>query len=155
MTLHAPAPPPKAVLDALVLHKGAIVALLRDAGGGWIAAQAITAALWDAEDWQTFYSERAAVRQFEGGYTKPEAEQLAWGEAVNLHHLILGKPALPDQCAGCGKLCSSAEESMTLPGDARVHSGDFDCLTAYGLRWRGEAEAALLDFGLARPDPLQ
>jgi hypothetical protein len=36
----------------------------------------------DAEDWQAAYDERAAVREFDGGLTRVEAERLAYADTV-------------------------------------------------------------------------
>lgn len=34
------------------------------------------------EDYREFYEERAAIFEFEAGYSRPEAERLAWDETV-------------------------------------------------------------------------
>jgi len=34
-------------------------------------------AAWDAEDWQMAFEERAAILEYDGGFTRSEAERLA------------------------------------------------------------------------------
>ena len=41
-----------------------------------------------AADWLDVFEERAAIREYEGGFNRPEAERLAWTETVN----ALGPP---------------------------------------------------------------
>jgi hypothetical protein len=36
----------------------------------------------DAENWFAYYEERAAIREYEGGFRRAEAERLARAEAV-------------------------------------------------------------------------
>jgi hypothetical protein len=33
-------------------------------------------------DWQEWFEERAAIREYDGGHTRPEAERLARGETL-------------------------------------------------------------------------
>src|SRR5690349_1957887 len=56
---------------------------------------------WDAEDWRAFFDERAAFREFEGGYDRVTAERLAWGEMQNKWHMLNGERVSQDLCAGC------------------------------------------------------
>jgi len=107
----------------------------------------------DPADWQDWYEERAAMRQFEAGYEKAIAERLAYAEAVEAwceRHAAVHDPA---RCAGCGKLL--AEEALLLADGARVHfprgDGQFDCLIAHGLTRQGRAAEALARLGLAPP----
>src|SRR5215204_2319304 len=39
-------------------------------------------------DWLDHFEERAAIREFEGGFDRPEAERLAWTETID----ALGEP---------------------------------------------------------------
>ena len=59
LMLEAAAPPVAAVVDALSRHKTAIIALLRPIKDGW-----------SAEDWRTYYDERAGMAEFEGGLAR-------------------------------------------------------------------------------------
>jgi TubC N-terminal docking domain len=63
LLLEAPAPPPRAVLEALSRHKAEIIEFLRPRADGW-----------STEDWQLYFEERAAVAEFNGGPTRADAE---------------------------------------------------------------------------------
>jgi len=54
--LEASAPPPSAILEVLSQHKAEIVAVLRPGRDGW-----------SAEDWLSFFEERAAITEFDRG----------------------------------------------------------------------------------------
>jgi hypothetical protein len=54
------------------------------------------------------------------------------------------------QCAGCGKLIGGLE-TLNLPDGNRVHFEPIDCLIDFGRRWRSDAQAALIAFGLEVP----
>ena len=60
LVLEASAPPPAAVLDLLSRHKAGIVALLRAGEDGW-----------SAEDWRSFFEERAASPSSMAGCRAP------------------------------------------------------------------------------------
>ncbi len=66
LVLEASAPPPTAVIDLLASHKASILAILRPANDGC-----------SAEDWQTFFDERAGVIEYDGGVPRAWAEALA------------------------------------------------------------------------------
>jgi hypothetical protein len=64
-------PPAPDVLDLLQIHKAEIIAALTVAGAANHEPD-------DAGvDWRGWYEERAAIRQFDGGHTREEAESLA------------------------------------------------------------------------------
>jgi hypothetical protein len=75
LVLESPVPPPPAILDLVRVHKAEIIAAITVAGHG---SQKTDGGIVDWRDW---YEERAAIRQFDGGYTLDEAECLAWSEA--------------------------------------------------------------------------
>lgn len=37
---------------------------------------------WDREDWRAFYEERAAIREYDGGYKRQVAETLARADVI-------------------------------------------------------------------------
>lgn len=37
---------------------------------------------WDGEDWRVFYEERAAVREYDGGWPRAVAERLALADVI-------------------------------------------------------------------------
>jgi hypothetical protein len=57
---------------------------------------------WTAADWQAYFDERAAIREYDGGFTRTEAERLAFDDAVG--HWLSAHPApasAPEHCAQC------------------------------------------------------
>jgi hypothetical protein len=102
-------------------------------------------------DWRTFYQERAALHEYEGGLSRQGAERSAWGEAVNAWHMACGEHAPWQQCAGCGASING-RAALPLADGTRVHFDNSDmCVIAYGERWRGAAERALMAMGVAQP----
>ncbi len=63
LVLDAEAPPPAPLLDTLKHHKQAIVALLNSCPNGW-----------SGEDCLMFFEERAAILEFDGGFSRRDAE---------------------------------------------------------------------------------
>jgi hypothetical protein len=61
-----------------------------------------------------------------------------------------------DICAGCRRPILSGEETLELADDNRVHiDNDYQCLIAWGRRWRAAARAAVaatVANALANPD---
>ena len=141
LVLRAPAPPPAAVLDALKLHKPAIVALLRREVSNWSAA-----------DWEAFFDERAGIAEHDGGLSRQEAEALAFEHCVVewlMRHPVQSKPGV---CLGCGR--GDEQAGIVLPfgteasGHAWLHS---DCWPAWHAARRTEAVAALTTMEIERP----
>ena len=58
--------PDQRIIDALIAHKPAIIALLTPDASGWTN-----------EDYEMFYEERAAILEYEHGVPRPEAESRA------------------------------------------------------------------------------
>ena len=69
LVLQGEAPPPAPLLDTLKHHKQAIVALLSSCPNGW-----------SGEDCLMFFEERAATLEFDGGFSRREAEVRALEE---------------------------------------------------------------------------
>jgi hypothetical protein len=102
-----------------------------------------------AFEWRRFYDERA---QYDGYNSRQEAESLAWGETVSKWHMTHGERTPRDRCAGCLKPIGDGEEALDHADGTRTHLADgFDCVIAYGDRWRGAAEKALVAMGLTPP----
>jgi hypothetical protein len=97
------------------------------------------------------YEERAAIREFDGHYSRAEAESLAWGDVLNRWHMRYGERVPRDLCAGCRRPIGSAKVLEMIDGN-RVHLGDPDCLVRHGERWRAAATRALLALGLRSPE---
>ena len=63
LSLKAASEPPAAILDELRRHKTEIIAMLRPGHDRW-----------SAEDWRSYFEERAAVAEFDGGLLRTDAE---------------------------------------------------------------------------------
>ncbi len=59
---------------------------------------------WDAEDWQAFFDERAAIAEHDGGLPRADAEARAYEHCV-IEMLWQNPPSTsgPERCAHCGK----------------------------------------------------
>jgi hypothetical protein len=115
------------------------------------AKLALLAILAEAPDWRDLYEERAAIREYDGGYSRPEAERLAWGEIQNRWHAQHRGPARPEICGGCRQPIGEAKALDLIDGD-RVHVDTANaCLIRYGITWRTEATRALMALGLMPP----
>jgi hypothetical protein len=109
-------------------------------------------ALLDAADLRDRYEERAAIRQFDGGYSKEQAERLAWGEVAGIWYRQHGQRVPAATCAGCGKPISG-RPVLLLPHGERAHADDNSrCSVAYGHRWKTAAAAALVVIGIPTPE---
>jgi hypothetical protein len=102
-------------------------------------------------DWRALFEERAAIREFDGGYTRKQAEALAWGEIQNRWHLEHVHRVPRYLCAGCRRPIG-ASEALDLVDGNRVHLTNSNfCLIQHGNRWRANATRALLALGLQPP----
>jgi hypothetical protein len=104
----------------------------------------------DPTIWSDLYEERAAHRQFDGGYPRIEAELLAWRDIEWRWHLAHRERASAEVCAGCGQLILP-DETLDLIDGARVHMKEYRCRIAYEQRWRSAATNALIALGLQPP----
>jgi hypothetical protein len=112
----------------------------------------VLAALAPAAEAQ-WWRRRFTTRTFQwsnGSRTWREVQRLAWGDLQNEWHARHGHRTPAWQCAGCEKPISGAEALDLLDGN-RVHLEPIDCLIAFGRRWRGDADAALVALGLSQP----
>jgi hypothetical protein len=100
LALEAKAQPPAEILELLARDKAGVVALLRAANRNASAAKPATP---PDSYWRDWYQERAAIRQFDAGYRREDAERLAFGEVVEAW--CRAHPIEPHllRCAGCGK----------------------------------------------------
>ena len=142
LRLIAPAPLPADVVERVRSAKPALVALLSppaDDGG------------WTAEDWRTFYDERAAIAEFDGGLSRPEAEARAWECAV-AHWQNTVAPILTegDGCPICNRPLGDGAVPVLRPGGGHVwlHPG---CVVQFTIRRRSEARRELAKAGITAP----
>jgi hypothetical protein len=106
----------------------------------------------EGADWREMYEERAAVRQYCGGYHRDIAEWLAWGEVIERWCELHPMSQQPGICAGCSELLGGV--ALDLCDGARVHwerRREFACLIAYGAERKRRAVEALAALGLQPP----
>lgn len=105
----------------------------------------------DTQWWRDKYAERAAHREYDGGYPRVEAELLAWHELENRWNLANGERVLRELCAGCRRPIGT-EAALDLIDGNRVHDrSEHECLIRHGERWRDAAARALVRIGLRPP----
>jgi hypothetical protein len=107
------------------------------------------------EVWRDLYQERAqeraAIREYDGGYSRSEAELLAWRELEWRWHMAHCQAAPDGVCAGCQQPLGS-EDVILLVDRNRVHNrSGHVCLIEYRQRWRDVATKALISIGLRPP----
>ncbi len=104
---------------------------------------------WAAEDWRTFYDERAGIAEFDGDQTRAEAEARAFQccvtEWLNQHP----EPSDPGCCAWCG--AEETSEARVVPcgtipaGHTWLHP---ECWQEWAENRRASAITALTDHGI-------
>jgi hypothetical protein len=99
LLLEAPVAPPAQVIEALGRHKTEILKLLGATENGW-----------EHEDWRAYFDERAAIAEYDGGFTRSDADLCAFEDCID--HWLAVHPPIPrraDSCLHC-ELAISAEE---------------------------------------------
>lgn len=71
LVLRAESEPAPAIVDLIRAHKPQIARLLREAG-------------WSEADWQALFDERAAIMEYDGGFSRREGEQRATDEIAQI-----------------------------------------------------------------------
>jgi hypothetical protein len=140
LLLAASAPPPSAILEILSQHKAEIVAVLRPGSDGW-----------SAEDWRSFFDERAEITEFDGGLSRAQAEAQALAcclvEWLNRNPT----PSAPGRCAWCGQ--AESRDAVVLPYGTQpgtqiwLHA---ECWPAWQEVRRSQAREALAQMGIGR-----
>jgi hypothetical protein len=109
------------------------------------------ASRWRAHDWHTYFEERAAIREHDGGLTRREAEHLAFDDTLT-QWLRLNPPLLSYRGSGCIHCGAPSEHSNTLvpvvTGGSRVWVHDW-CWTSWTAALRQEARKAMLEMGIS------
>ena len=104
--------------------------------------------------WRRQFAVRTIARKGGGNRGQAEAVLLAFGDLVNEWHRRHGIRTDQDRCAGCGEALPVDVGMIVDQGGVRVHFDavrGFDCLLAYGQRWRSNAAAALGAIGVQPP----
>ncbi len=140
LVLDAEVPPPEPILDVLRRLKPEIVALL-----------AADADDWSAEDWQTFFDERAGIAEFDGGPTRADAKANAFECAV-VRWMNRNPPADADEdrCAACGgPLGRIGEDAVAvLAGEGRHVWVHHACHQNFMAQRRDAAVTAMAAMGI-------
>jgi hypothetical protein len=112
-------------------------------------APAAARASWTAADWQAYVDERAAIREYDGGFPRTEAERLAFDDAVG--HWLSAHPApasAPEHCVHCCGGPRTYDELLPVlasGGHVWVHN---KCWSVWYAARRLEAVAMLQAIGL-------
>jgi hypothetical protein len=102
LLLDAATMPPASVVNALRRHKAEVVAMLRSGRDGW-----------SAEDWRSFFEERAAIAEFDGGLPRTEADAQALACCIIEWLNRNPTPSAPGRCAWCGQ--AESNDAVVLP----------------------------------------
>ena len=101
--------------------------------------------------WRMLFECRVVYRLQAADRTRTDAESLAFGDCLMEWHRRCAQQPDTNRCAGCGEVLPNGIGLVVDRGAVRVHFDvvrGFDCLIAYGRRWRGAAVAGLHDLGL-------
>jgi hypothetical protein len=106
---------------------------------------------WNAADWQAYFDERAAVREFDGGLPRGRAEQLAFEDTVTQWLCLHPAPASDPQegcvhCLGGEQPGNSLVAVLAAGGHRWVHD---TCWRDWQAERRNQASIALQQLGLA------
>jgi hypothetical protein len=104
LLLSASSEPPKVILHLISSHKLDIVALLRLCKLGW-----------SPEDWQAYFTERAAIAQHDGKLPRQLADAQAFACCIVKWLELNLEPAPPGRCVKCG--------AASLPGNPLLPYG--------------------------------
>ncbi len=144
LKLKAPTAPPAEFLDQLRNHKAEILCAL--------AVASEPEPSWTADDWRSFFDERAGIAEFDGGLSRPEAEVIAYEGCLSHWQNIIRIDHADDHlCPCCGK---QIDEGAAIPvlrpmgGHLWLHHG---CHARWLLRRRAAAKATLAALGISPP----
>lgn len=122
-------------MPILRLHKPALAALLQNPG---------PVADWQADDWRTYFNERAAIAEYDGALPRHEAEQQAWRCCVAEWLCRNPVTSEPGQCAWCQRGETNSLPLLphgdTIQGHTWLHG---ECWPAWYAQRRQAAIAAL------------
>ncbi len=138
LILDADREPAPRVLKTLRRHKAGIVALLTAAEGDWLA-----------EDWRTFFDERAGIGEHDVGLSRADAEALAFESCIVEWLNRNPAPSDPERCAWCGE--SDVSGAAVLPFGTETHGHTWlhpQCWNDRHTARKVEAVAALSTMGI-------
>ena len=138
LELEASEPPPPAVLNLLFRHKAETLRLLRPANDGW-----------SPEDWQVFFEERASILEFDGGFSRTEAERQAFVSCVTEWLNRNPMPSMPGSCLACGGRERPGDPLLPFGNETTGHAWLHRvCWSAWCRAREQDAIAALASMGI-------
>ncbi len=104
---------------------------------------------WNRDDWRAYFEERTAIREYDGGLRRPEAQLLAYDDTVE-HWLCLHPPPLHalQACVHCGQPEGSAGYLLSLLASGRHVSVHEQCWEPWSKNRKAQAAAALRRRGI-------
>ena len=141
LKVRAPLPLPNELVAQVRRHKADIMTLLQD-----------RKTAWTPEGWRTFYEERAAVAEHDGGL--PPAEAAARAYKCSIVAWLNRNPPMqddPHQCIHCGEHMAESEALPFLTGDSGHIWMHDHCHAAWMKRREAEAAGALEHMGIVPP----
>jgi hypothetical protein len=142
--------------STLVSASGDIIGSSNIIGSDGISASSDIVALrrpqgdeWSTEDWQAYFDERAAIAEFDGGLSRPEAEKRAVEHCISewLYQHPMSSDA-KDGCLACGETDRPSDGLLPVGlggGQVWLHRG---CSSAWRTARIAEAVAALAAIGI-------
>ena len=123
LVLEAASTPPPDLIEMLVRYKPALVELLK------------SCAHWDTHDWRGFFEERAGIAEFDCGYSRSDAELIAFADCVD--RWLSANPPQHIQknvCLHCGR---DVDVAQSVPVAVQGNTGSSFVLHAVcATRWR-------------------
>lgn len=117
---------------------------------GQIAAKSkLPPANLDAEDWRSFFEERAAIFEYDGGLSREKAERLAYEASVAGVTNAMPADYPQDRCAACASPVSP-QGGLVLADKAVVCDGAYH--TQHRQQQRKRAERQLAGWGIKLDD---
>ena len=137
LLLTAPAQPPATIVDKLARHKAELVAMLRPRPD-----------VWESDDWQAYFDERAGIIEYDGGVSRPEAEVRALDSCIA--EWLRRNPirASSQRCLGCGGARRGDDTLLVFRGDSAGAWLHVQCWPAWSSHRNAEAHSALAAMGL-------
>ena len=107
---------------------------------------------WGERDWLTFFDERAAIREHDGGLPRAQADVEAFDCCIIEWMTLNPEISKPGRCAWCGHIESTG--SVIVPFGTENHGHAWlhhDCWPDWRRDRRGKAAHALTAMGLNEP----
>lgn len=130
-------------LPVLREHKPALVRILKAGLAQYLRDRHSNDRPWESDEWRAFFEERAAIVEFDGGYSRAEAEAQAFTccvvEWLNRNPISSD----PGRCLSCGK--QSREAVLPFDAHGRDHAWlHASCWTSWREGRKADAVAALM-----------